>query len=62
MAGEQGLEPLGGGRYRAVLHPALGKHDGRQLIGCLEDLTVDRVIADVESVRTLPAGPFVERR
>jgi hypothetical protein len=60
MAGEQGLEPLGGGRYRAVLHPALGEHDGRQLIGCLEDLTVDRVIADVESVRTLPAAPYLE--
>jgi hypothetical protein len=62
MAGERGLEPLGGGRYRAVLHPALGKYDGRQLIGCLEDLTVDRVLADVESVRTLPAAPYLERR
>jgi hypothetical protein len=62
MAGEGGLESLGGGRYRAVLHPALGEHDGRQLIGCLEDLTVDRVLADVESVRTLPAAPYVEQR
>lgn len=62
MAGERGLEPLGGGRYRAVLHPALGKYDGRQLIGCLEDLTVDRVLADVESVRTLPAASFLEQR
>jgi hypothetical protein len=37
-----------------VLRPAVGEYDERQLVGCLEDLTVDRVLADVETFRTYP--------
>lgn len=54
MTGDGHLEALGDGRYRAVLRPAVGHHDERQLVGCLEDLTVDRVLADVERFRTYP--------
>jgi hypothetical protein len=60
LAADGRLEPLGDGRYRAVLHPAVGPSDERQLVGCLEDLTVDRVYADVKSVRTLPASAFAQ--
>jgi hypothetical protein len=56
MAGDGRLEALGDGRYRAVLRPAVGHHDERQLVGCLEDLTVDRVLADVETFRTYPVS------
>jgi hypothetical protein len=44
------------GRYRVVLAPAVGEHEERKLRGCLEDLTVDRVLGDVESWRTIPVA------
>lgn len=47
-----GLNRLADGRYRAVLEPAVGHHERRKLVGCLEDLTIDRVLGDVESFRT----------
>jgi hypothetical protein len=47
-----GLQPLGGDRYRVVLRPALGRHSELKLVGCLEDLTIDRVLADVKTVRS----------
>jgi hypothetical protein len=55
------LQSLGDGRYRAVLQPAVGDNDERQLVGCLEDLTVERVLGNVQSVRTLPASGYVRR-
>ena len=50
--GTSGLESLGGDRYRVRLRPALGRHGELKLVGCLEDLTIDRVLGDVKSVRT----------
>lgn len=45
------------GRYRFDVEPGLGAHNRRRLVGCLEDLTVDRLRADVVSVETLlPQG------
>jgi hypothetical protein len=61
MAVTDHLQSLGDGRYRAVLQPAVGDSDERQLVGCLEDLTVERVLGDVESFRTLPASGYVRR-
>jgi hypothetical protein len=52
VVGEGGPETIGGGRYRLVLVPAVGHHERRKLVGCLEDLTVDRVVGDVESFET----------
>jgi hypothetical protein len=51
-----GPTAVGDGHYRVVLAPAVGHHDERKLVGCLEDLTVDRVLADVEVFRALPAN------
>jgi hypothetical protein len=61
MALTDRLQSLGDGRYRAVLQPAVGDNDERQLVGCLEDLTVERVLGDVKSFRTLPAARYVQR-
>jgi hypothetical protein len=52
--GEAGLEHLGEGRYRVVLHPAVGDGEERKLVGCLEDFTVDRVKGNVETFRAVP--------
>jgi hypothetical protein len=48
-----GLERVDDGRYRVVLTPAVGHHEERKLVGCLEDLTVDRVRGNVESIHTM---------
>ena len=55
-AGDGALAPIAGGRYRVVLRPAVGDNERRKLVGCLEDLTVDRVLGDVESFRMVAAG------
>jgi hypothetical protein len=52
-ADDDGLQRVEDGRYRVVLSPAVGHHDERKLVGCLEDLTVDRVRGNVQSIRTL---------
>ena len=52
VIGDGELRPIGDGRYRVVLRPAVGHHEQKKLTGCLEDLTVDRVVGDVESFRT----------
>ena len=44
--------------YRVVLAPAIGRHAKLKLVGCLEDFTIDRVFADVESVRTFSITGF----
>jgi hypothetical protein len=44
---------LGGDRYRLTFTPELGEHGRERVVGCLGDLTVDRVRADVVSVRDL---------
>jgi hypothetical protein len=49
-----GIEPIGDGSYRAVVRPSLGAHDKERLLGCLNDLTLERVRSHVESVRELP--------
>jgi hypothetical protein len=33
--------------------PALGTHNQRKLVGCLEDATIDRLRSDVVSIRTI---------
>lgn len=51
-----GMVEIGEGRFRVVTEPALGKNAWRRLKGCLEDVTVDRVKADIVSKRDLPPG------
>jgi hypothetical protein len=40
----------GNGRFRAVLQPALDETNEKQLRGCLEDWTLDSLLADVVSI------------
>lgn len=44
-------EPVGG-RWRAVVSPAIGDHGENRLVGCLEDVTLDRVVGDVLDLRS----------
>lgn len=39
------------GTFRVVVEPALGEHGQERLVGCLEDLTVERLRGNVVSVR-----------
>ena len=48
---EPGIEPLGDGDYRFAMTPSLGHHGKERLLGCLRDLTVDRLKSNVESVQ-----------
>jgi hypothetical protein len=53
-----GVVPLGDGRFLTTTDPAVGKNGWRRLKGCLEDMTVDEVMAKVVSKSdTLPGGP-----
>ena len=49
------IERVGEGRVHLVLEPAIGRNSQRRFVGCLEDMNLDRVLADVESVRNVPA-------
>ena len=44
------IEPLGDGRFRFVLDPALDDSDRVQLRGCLQDMRIDHLRADVQSM------------
>lgn len=49
-----GIEQLDAERFRLVVKPALGAHGQDRVEGCLRDHTMDRVLANVVSVRHLP--------
>ena len=44
---EGSVESLGGGRFRAVLTPALDETNRRQFRGCMEDWLIDHVRVNV---------------
>lgn len=44
------IEPLGGGRFRAVFTPSMDDTNRRQFRGCVEDWVIDGVLVDVESL------------
>jgi hypothetical protein len=44
------METVGDHRYRFVIRPALDRTDRHQLRGCLQDLRIDGVLADVVSM------------
>jgi hypothetical protein len=46
--------PLGGDRFQLVLEPGIGHLGARRLTGCLSDLTLDYVRADVVDVENTP--------
>jgi len=45
---------LGGNRAAMVVQPALGEHAVRRFRGCIDDATIDRVVARVVSIEALP--------
>lgn len=47
---DPGFVPVGEGEVRFSVEPGLGPNAERKLIGCLEDVTLDRVKGDVRSV------------
>lgn len=47
---------LPGGDYELLVHPALGEHDEKRFVGCLEDATLDRVVAHVRAIEDVPAA------
>ena len=56
--GGDGFAPVGDDLYRVVLTPALGRHAELKLVGCLEDFTLDRVLADVKSTKSFSVTGF----
>ena len=50
----EGIMGEGNGRFRFSIVPSLGHHGKERITGCLGDLTVDRLRADVVSVRDIP--------
>ena len=47
------IEPLGNGRFRAVLVPALDQTNRRQFRGCVEDFVTDHLQIDVVELNDL---------
>ena len=52
---EPGMQQVGDATFRIVVEPGLGRHARDRLTGCLEDLTIEEVQADV--LRMGDAGP-----
>lgn len=46
--------PGADGVWRVSIAPAIGEHGENRLVGCLEDMTVDRILGDVVALRTRP--------
>jgi hypothetical protein len=38
--------------WRVQITPAIGEHGSARLVGCVEDVTIDRVVGDVLALRT----------
>jgi hypothetical protein len=43
-------EPVGD-HWQVTVSPAIGKHGEKRLVGCLEDVTIDRVVGNVVAIR-----------
>ena len=52
VAGEVSAPEAVGEEWRVTIMPAIGEHGENRLVGCLEDVTLDRVIGDVVDVST----------
>jgi len=49
---DPGIERISDGTYRFAITPSLGRHGEERLLGCLRDLTVDRLKSTVVSAHT----------
>jgi hypothetical protein len=52
-----GVVPVGDDKFLVSTEPALGKHAWRRLRGCLEDHTLEAVVARVVSKQDRPPAP-----
>jgi hypothetical protein len=52
-------DAVGPGTYRFAVAPSLGEHGRERLLGCLNDLSIDRVKSHVDSVQDVPRGATV---
>ncbi len=41
-----------GAAWQVTIRPAIGEHGEKRLVGCLEDVTLDRVVGHVVAVRS----------
>jgi hypothetical protein len=41
-----------GDAWRATIAPAIGPHGHKRLVGCIEDMTIERVFGHVRSIET----------
>jgi hypothetical protein len=46
----------GDGAWLVTIEPAIGEHGENRLVGCLEDVTIDRVLGHVVSLETSAAA------
>jgi hypothetical protein len=53
LVGDPGVALVDGGTVQFSVEPALGTHNRRKLVGCLEDATVDRLVGEVVSIETI---------
>jgi hypothetical protein len=53
---DPGIEPIGPGDYRFAMTPTLGDHGRERLLGCMNDLSIERLRSHVESVHDVPLG------
>ncbi|MGQ0826424.1 MAG: hypothetical protein ACT4OX_15575 [Actinomycetota bacterium] len=51
---DPGIVALGEGHYKFAMTPSLGHHGKERLLGCLNDLSIDRVKSSVVSVEDVP--------
>jgi hypothetical protein len=51
---DPGIVALGDGEYKFAMTPSLGHHGKERLLGCLNDLSIDRVKSHVVSVKDVP--------
>jgi hypothetical protein len=47
---EPGIQSIGDGEFQFALTPSLGHHGKERLLGCLNDLSIERLRSNVESV------------
>ena len=54
--GDESLRQVDDDRFRFVVRPGLDAADQDQLAGCLQDWTVDHLLADVDGMACVPEG------
>lgn len=56
LTGVEVVEPVGDSRFQFRLQPTLDEAGRRQLVGCLQDLRIDHVLANVVSIDDVATG------